>query len=323
MKMNNILIRISLALLGAAFALRADPPANPPASTVGKRGQMAEFLKNADVFQDLTYATIEGQPIRLDLFVPKNPLKPLPLVVWIHGGGLIQGDKKGGRHNVLPLLPLNYAVASIDYRLAPAAKWPAQLDDCKAAIRWLRAHAADYGYDPNLIAVGGDSSGGHLASLLGTTADRPQMEGNEGPPHVSSAVSVVCDFFGPSDLVELARQKPVKAARHAEMVFGVSDAADLLKKERAASPVTYIDAHTCPFYIAQGDMDKSVPMQQSVELDNALKKAGVPEVLHIVQGGGHEFHDQAATQGMIDFLDKYLKPGPSAPAVQSSAASGQ
>jgi acetyl esterase/lipase len=308
--MKRLRIVTVFAVLAVILAPRGSQAQSPAGSATASATQSAAqammrvkvlaLLKEASVYRDVPYATVSGTTLLLDLFVPKDAAKPVPLVIWIHGGGLVRGDKASG-HRILPLLPLGYAVASINYRLAPAATWPAQLYDCKAAVRWLRAHAAQYGLDPNRIAVGGDSSGGHLASLLGTTINHPELEGDEGNPGVSSSVKLVLDFFGPSNLVESAQRHPQKA----EMVMGATGAA-AVEKERAASTLTYVDAHTCPFYIAHGDQDKGVPLQQSLELDAALKKAGVPEVLHVVRGKGHEFVDEGANQGMIDFLRKYL-----------------
>src|ERR1700677_637093 len=163
---------------------------------------LADLVDGTTVKQDVIYATAGGTPLPLDLYLPASK-QPVPLVIWIHGGGWVNGDKKMVRG--VPLMPMllkaGIGVASIDYRFRNVAQLPAQLYDCKAAVRWLRAHAAENDIDPKRTAAAGDSAGGHLVALLGTTADHPELEGDEGNPGVSSAICAVCDFFGPTDFV--------------------------------------------------------------------------------------------------------------------------
>src|SRR5687768_12543691 len=149
---------------------------------------------------DLPYVENGKSSQSLDLFIPAGATadKPLPLVVWIHGGGWRQGDK--ARCLALPLLAHGYAVASINYRLSGEAQFPAQIHDCKAAIRWLRANAKEHGIDADRIGVWGSSAGGHLVALLGTSGDVKELEGELGNAGVSSRVQAVCDFFGPAEL---------------------------------------------------------------------------------------------------------------------------
>ena len=202
-------------------------------------------------------------------------------------------------------------MASINYRLAPAATWPAQLYDCKAAIRWVRAHAADYGIDPNKIGAFGESAGGNLVSLLGTTMRHPELEGNEGNPGVSSGVQVACDYFGPVDLLDSnpAFTKPQSwvLSQFLSVPLPLVNYPD---KVRLGSPFSYVDNQACPFFIAQGDADTAVPMEQSVRFDAALKKAGVASVLCIVPGGRHNLATPAASAqadaAMEAFLQQYL-----------------
>jgi acetyl esterase/lipase len=216
---------------------------------------------------------------------------------------------------MMPLTHLGFALASIDYRLSQVAKWPAQIDDCKAAVRWLRAHAATYGYDATKIGVVGASAGGHLAALLGTTANNSQLEGDEGNAGVSSAVQAVVDYFGPTDFLSLADQ--VTPAQRANLnnpvthLFGTPlwNDGPVLKEQavaKEASPITYVSAASCPFFIVHGDRDPVVPLQQSIELNEALKKAGVDSSLTIVKGGGHGFNDPASAIAAVAFLKEQL-----------------
>jgi acetyl esterase/lipase len=257
-----------------------------------------------ETVRNIEYARPNGFSLKLDLYIPGGVLKPMPVVMWVHGGGWCEGNKNIPM--MLPLVQLGFAVASIDYRLSQQAIFPAQIYDCKAAVRWLRANASRYGFDPNRIGAAGASAGGHLVALLGTTADRPEMEGEEGNPGVSSAVQAVCDFFGPTDFTDLGPSYSASPTTLIARLLGGS-IDDKMEEAKAASPVLFVDAHSAPFYIAHGDQDRVVPLQQSVELDAALRKAGVPSTLYIVKGGGHGFNDPAAFAGAALFFRRYLQ----------------
>jgi acetyl esterase/lipase len=266
--------------------------------------QSGEDAGSVNVHRDIEYAAVDGQSLKLDLYIPKGVAKPMPVVIWVHGGAWREGSKRIPM--VLPLVPLGFAVASIDYRLTQEAVFPAQIYDCKAAVRWVRAHAADYGFDPNHIGAVGASAGGMLVALLGTTADVPALEGNEGNLGVSSAVQVVCDFFGPTDFTNLTANYTEWQTNIVGELLGGS-ARENRAKARMASPVAYVNAQACPFYIVHGDKDRVVPMEQSIEFYNVLRKAGVPATLYTVKGGGHGFNDPLAFAGAASFLEQYLR----------------
>jgi dienelactone hydrolase len=157
--------------------------------------------------RDVPYTDTGDPRQQLNLFLPRKGTGPFPLIVYIHGGGWVQGNKDRGVLLLMPFLRSGeYAGASIGYRLSRQASWPAQLHDCKAAIRWLRANAANYNIDPDRIAIFGSSAGGHLASMTGLTADEPAWEGSEGRfTGVSTRVSCVVTYCGPSDLIALGQ----------------------------------------------------------------------------------------------------------------------
>jgi acetyl esterase/lipase len=303
-----------VALQGFTYPGRAQtpPPMHEPQPLKLALSDMAGELANdaamGDVHIGLTYATVDGKPLLLDLVVPKSAAKPVPLLIWFHGGGMRAGTRTGSRVRILPLIPLGYAVATVDYRLAPGTIWPGQLYDCKAAIRWLRAHAAQYGYDPNRIGIGGDSAGGTLVAMLGTTGDKPEFEGSEGTPGVSSAVQVVIDYFGGSDFTDESSHPTDQKLQSIALWLGASPKDDPVKA-KSASAVYHVDAKTPPFFLAHGSADNNSPMQQSLDMDAALKKAGIPDELYLIRGAPHEFRDQGATDAMIAFLNQYLKPG--------------
>ena len=265
--------------------------------------------------RDLEYARLDGNvSLRLDLYTPEKAAvpsadgRPAPwaLVVWIHGGGWVSGNKNGCP--ALVLVPKGFAAASIQYRLADAGPFPAQIHDCKGAIRWLRANAAKYNLDANRIGVWGGSAGGHLVALLGTTAGNKELEGTVGGNlDQSSAVQAVCDFFGPADLTPLGDVKfaPGAAGPVTRLLGGPPSE----KKELAvlASPVTHVTKDAAPFLIMHGDKDTTVPHHQSELLNEALKKAGVEVTFKTVEGAGHGFGGPEITKTVQDFFDKHLK----------------
>jgi acetyl esterase/lipase len=245
---------------------------------------------------DIVY--VPGSHIRnqqLDLFLPTGQTsKPFPLVIFIHGGGWRSGSRRAKM--VLPLVKRGYAVASISYRLTPEAIWPAQIYDCKAAVRWVRAHAKEYNLDTNRIGAWGDSAGAHLAAMLGTSSSVKELEGDGGNAKYSSAVQAVCDWFGPTDLVTMLDQQhhlPVppgsissSSKNFVEWLLG-GPVAQHLQAAKQASPVMYVTSKAPPFFIAHGDNDTTVPIAQSKELVEALKKAHVDVTFRIVPNAGH------------------------------------
>jgi len=245
------------------------PPAAPPA-----------------VSRDIVYAVADGRELRLDAYVPPGkPESPRPIVVYIHGGAWRGGEKSGVNWLAGPLRDAGFVFFSIDYRMSYQAHFPAQIYDCKAAIRWVRAHAAEYGGDPNHIGVMGTSAGAHLAALLGTSGGVKELEGTVGETGVSSKVQAVSDWFGPSDLTVQGDSQhwlvdPVSA------LLGARPADDP-QAAAAASPVTYTDAGDPPFLIVHGTADRTVPIGQSRRLRDRLAQAGVPVELIEVPGGGH------------------------------------
>lgn len=273
-------------------------------------GQVTEQPLPALVLRDIEYAHVGAKSLRLDLYLPRRePGARLPVVVWIHGGGWRGGDK--GRTRAPHVLGEGYAVASIGYRLSQEATFPAQIHDCKAAIRWLRAHADRYGLDPERIGAWGSSAGGHLAALLGTSGGVAELEGTVGGNlEYSSRVQAVCDFFGPADL--LAVLEPGAWPSHASPTSAESlllggPVAERVDLARLASPVTHVSTDDPPFLIVHGDQDRVVPLDQSERLHRALTAAGVESTLHVVKGAGHGFRDPGVDALVGEFFDRHLR----------------
>jgi acetyl esterase/lipase len=256
------------------------------------------------VEMDLAYGPHKERNV-LDLYVPKSEAA-LPLVIWVHGGGWQQGSKAGGP--ALGLLSKGYAVASINYRLSQQAVYPAQIEDCKAAVRFLRANAKEYNLDPDHFGVWGASAGGHLVALLGTTAAAKELEGDGGNKEVSSKVQAVVDWFGPTDLTKMGGSHDNPNSPEAKLLGGpVQENKD---KAAKANPITYVTKDAAPFLILHGDQDKTVPYSQSELLAEALKKAGVEVRLVKVEGAGHggaQFNAPENRKLIEEFFDKHLK----------------
>ncbi|MCX8035842.1 MAG: alpha/beta hydrolase [Candidatus Sumerlaeia bacterium] len=258
--------------------------------------------------RDIEYVAGGGNSRSLDIYYPEKAEGKLPLIVWVHGGAWMGGDKKSCP--ALRMLERGYVVASINYRLSQEAIWPAQIQDCKAAIRWLRANADKYHIDPDRIGVWGSSAGGHLVALLGTTGDVKALEGNEGPQGVSSRVQAVCDFFGPTDFTKIGNF-PSNLNHNApdspeSKLLGVP-ILEHPEKCAEANPITYITKDDPPMLIMHGDKDMTVPINQSELLYEAMKKAGLDVTYHVVAGGGHGFGGPEIDRMVNEFFDRVLK----------------
>jgi acetyl esterase/lipase len=256
---------------------------------------------------DLEYVPGGHQRQKLDLYLPEKVTRPLPVIVWVHGGGWYEGDKDWRR--AVPLVPKGYAVANINYRLSQDAIFPAQIEDCKAAIRWLRSNAAKYNLDPDHIGAWGPSAGGHLVALLGTTGNVKELEGTGGNLDQSSRVQCVVDWFGPTDLATMGGQYDEPDSSVARLTGGPVQK----NKEKAAraSPVTYVTKDAAPFLIMHGDKDDVVPLGQSVKLADALRRAGVEVKFQVYKGAGHGgrvFTSPESWRIIEDFFAKYLRP---------------
>ena len=261
------------------------------------------------VHRDLAYVTHGHPRQKLDLYVPGVDA-PAPLVVYIHGGAFRAGDK--AEHPPLEYLAEGYALAAINYRLSQHALFPAQIEDCKAAVRWLRAHAKEYGLDPRRVAVGGSSAGGHLAAMVGTAHHVKAFDVGEHLD-VSSRVQAVLDYFGPTDFLQMDAHRPPGGMVHdtpdspeSQLVGGpIQENPDRVAR---ANPITYITAGAPPFLIVHGDRDPLVPHHQSVLLATALEKAGVPVTFYTVEGGGHGgFEDPKVDELTKAFLEEHLR----------------
>lgn len=294
-------------VLGAVPRANAESAGNGPAQSDVKISRDIQYVPGGDKSQ------------RLDLYLPtKASDKPLPLVVWIHGGGWQGGNKNGCPPRAL--LPRGYAAASVEYRFSQQALFPAQIEDCQAAIRWLRANSKKYNIDAEHIGVWGDSAGGHLVALVGTAGGKHAFPVIGGNADQSDRVQAVCDFYGPTDFNTVVKQ--AASDKNAKNIFdfqtmnnpyaaliGVKLGTDEQKAE-AVSPIHYVSKDNPPFLIVHGTADALVPFAQSTELADALKKADVPVILQALPGsnhGGPAFWQPSVQKLIATFFDKYLK----------------
>jgi len=281
-----------------------------------KRGQRRRPVKlpvGVRLVADQDYVGDRNPRHRLDLLLPEKPVggKPLPVVAYVHGGGWRGGDKSSGLPRVSGLVATGrYVGVSIGYRLTGEASWPAQIHDCKAAIRWLKANAKKFRFDPDRIAVFGSSAGGHLVAMLGVSGGVEDLQGRLGPHgEFDSRVAAVVDFFGPTDFLKMNDQPgriDHDAARSPESLLVGGAIQEHVDRCRHASPLTYVDSRDAPFLIVHGDRDDVVIFSQSQLLQAALKKAAVPVALVTVKGGGHGVGGRAVEARVRAFLEFHL-----------------
>lgn len=262
---------------------------------------------------NLPYAGTDNPRQMLDLALPvkRKSDRPLPVVAFIHGGGWRKGSKNNGLRRIIPFLHAGgYAGVSIGYRLSDEAQWPAQIHDCKAAIRWIKANAAKYNLDPHRIAVYGTSAGGHLVAMLGVSANVAYLNGILGP-HAGEDTRVACvvDYFGPTELLTMD-DHPGKMVHNApdspeSLLIGGAIQKNKVKTNQA-SPITHVSADDAPILICHGTDDKLVPYPQSVDFHAKLKKAGVNSTFITVEGGGHGLRGSKLDYIFNQFLGKHL-----------------
>jgi len=269
------------------------------------------------MISDVPNCTGGGKPLLMDLFIPKHRTRtPTPAILWIHGGGWERGDKNGNSGALL-LANEGFVTASLFYRLGGDSPFPADIEDCKCAIRFLRANASKYGIDPERIGVAGASAGGHLAELVATAGRNAGLEGDGGWQNVSSKVQAAAAYYGASDFTVGATefqhhtgQVVLKLVRGSE-----KDKPDLY---RQASPLFHVSKDSPPLLLAHGEQDDLVPFDQSVRVAEAYRRLGLLVEFIAVKNAGHDFAPAGDApvspsvdfihQRTIEFFRRYLVP---------------
>ena len=306
-----------LAVTGAGLAACGGSP-GASATSPGAAGTSPPA---GAVFKDLAYGT-KSPAQKLDIYLPATGDAPYPVLVAVHGGGFLFGDKEHGQITpVLQGLRRGYAVVGLDYRLSPEARFPAAINDVKASVRWLRAHAGEYQLDAGRVALWGDSAGGNLAALAGTSGDSPALRGprpdNADQP---DAVQAVVDWFGPISFLRtdrdfraagLRRPSAGEAGSYLSRYLG-APLATVPGKVRAADPITYLTPGDPPILIEHGTADGTVPVGQSTRLARAYAATVGADAVTLRLLGGAEhvdpvFYEQAHLDQVLDWLDARLK----------------
>lgn len=259
---------------------------------------------------DIPYARVQDRALGLDLYLPPGSMRS-PLIVWVHGGAWRSGSKAS-----MPLGPLvqaGWPVASIDYRLSPEAKFPALAHDIKAAIRFLRAHGAQWRLPTRKIVIAGDSAGGHLAALVGVSNGNPELEGTVGNDlGTPSTVQGILSFYGGANLTTILQQSTPHGVNMRvpalQLLLG-GQPQDLPELAKLASPVFHVDRNDPPLLLVHGDQDPQMPVNQALELWGAYQKAKAPVTLEIVPGaahGGAVFYDEERMTLVKAFLKRHF-----------------
>lgn len=297
-------VRLTTLALAAVFSA-------PLLAQQTKRPRLPE---NVETTLDIPYAETDNPRQRLDLLLPKQRAtdKPLPVVVFIHGGGWRNGDKRSGVGQLARFVTDgNYAGVSIGYRLTDQGSWPTQIHDCKAAVRWIRGNAARYNLNPERIGIMGTSAGGHLVAMLGTSGGVESLEGKLGKyTDSSSRVTCVVDLFGPTELLTMGKSPGLDhdAPNSPESKLVGGSLQEMKEVARQASPITHVSKDDPPFMLVHGTDDPLVPFQQSVKFQATLKQAGVEATLIKMVGGKHGgFRSPELDERIRAFFDKHLR----------------
>jgi acetyl esterase/lipase len=270
--------------------------------------------------KDIVYSTVDGVSLKLDMASPATGTGPFPAVIHFHGGGWQAGDKSHGHKRIIKLAQAGYVAVSVGYRFAPQYKWPEQVYDAKAAVRFLRDHAKEFNIDPDRIGAVGDSAGGYLALMLGFTSGADGLEGNTHSA-TSSKVNAVATFCSAGDFTRSLRRKlsadvekqiteyynkPLSQVIAEFTGTTEPDDPKLLKM----SARTFVDEGDASVLIFHGEKDPLISLEQVEELERALKNAGIPVEVTIVKGEGHGWYGTVlddTEKTMISYFDHWLK----------------
>lgn len=278
----------------------------------GQRPQVSD-VAGVEITRDIPYADENIPRQKLDIAIPekRSTDKPLPVIVLIHGGGWQGGTHGPYLSRAIPLVRTgDYAAVSIGYRLTDVASWPTQLHDCQAGLRWVKANAEKYNWDPDKIVVWGSSAGGHLVAMLGVSADVAELDGKLGPSADQSLkVAGVIDFFGPANMLTMGdgpgfERHNSPDSPESKLLGGT--AKENVDVAKSASPQFQISKDDAPILILHGTKDGTVPFQQSVDFHEALTKAGVDSTFVPVEGAGHGFAGPEVNERVEAFLSKVL-----------------
>ena len=284
-----VLLFMTLVLVAAPISCRADDP-------------------NVKVENDIVYTRVGNTELKLDLARPAAGEGPFPTVLVIHGGGWREGNKKDSRGPMAEFARHGYVAVSPEYRFCPKDRFPAQIHDVKAAVRWIKAHAREYRIDREHVGAVGFSAGGHLSMMLGLTGPKDGLEGDAPAGAPDTRIAAVVNYFGPTDLA--ASDFP-EFSRSLIRDFIGGTVQEKPEQTARASPLTYVSKDDPPVLTFQGTRDPLVPHTQATKLADAQTAAGVPGRVELLIGAGHGWGGddlKRTLQETFEFFDHYLKP---------------
>lgn len=295
-----------------SFALRAAVPAlmvlagvaAPPdalAQLSDRAASAVELMNEHRIVSDVTYLTAGGVENKLDLYLPRNPTGPTPVVVYFHGGWLMRGSRQASALNVLPYLGMGWAAVNVSYRLGAVAQAPAAVEDALCAVRWVIRNAEEYGLDPSRVVVTGQSAGGHLALA---TAMIPESAGLAArcPGDLPLPVAGVINWYGATQVADFLEGPE----RQNLVVEWLGSGADRFEVAARVSPLTYVRSDLPPILTIHGDADRAVPYHHATRLHEALEAAGARNELFTVPGGGHGGFNEAQSLAIFQRIERFL-----------------
>jgi acetyl esterase/lipase len=260
--------------------------------------------------KDVVFTKVAGEELKLDITAVKSD-KPLPVLMLVHGGGWIGGSRTDMAGLAPGLAQVGFACVSVDYRLAPKAKYPAQLEDVKASVRWIKENASKYGFDKTKIAAFGVSAGGHLTSMLAATSNETSWD--KGFKE-SSSVNAVVSYAGPTDLPTAWKHRDTQPAADKAVVDEclpalIGDTYEKMPdKYKDASPLSHVTKKTAPILFLHGNIDTLVLQEQSELMYKMLQSQGIPTELVVMPKVGHGgFGDEATQKMVIEHFQAFLK----------------
>ena len=293
--------RVVLAVvIVTAVAVNAAAQSTPDTTSI------VAFWQKVRTVPNIVYSRANGWEGKLDVYALRGQT-PSPVVMFIHGGGWVQGTKEASLLSALPFIAMGYSVVNVEYRLANVSLAPAAIEDCRCALRWVIGHAKDYNFDVTRVIVSGASAGGHLALTTGmipASAGFDRMCYTVDEPKVAAIVN----FYGIADVPDLLdgpNKKPFPEG-WPYTVQWLGNQPNRAEIAKLASPLTYVRPGVPPTISIHGDADPLVPYQHSVRLQEALQKAGVPHELVTVPGGGHGNFNTEQWQRAYTAVEKFL-----------------
>lgn len=297
MSQRNVIVALMVAVSVSFFAV----PGVARAQLGDTAAWTAEIANGYRVVPNVTYLTANNWANKVDLYLPRNAAGPAPVLMYIHGGGWVGGNKEGNVLRLLPYLEMGWAVVNVGYRLGQVSPAPAAVEDCLCALRWVIRNAKEYNLDASRIVVTGNSAGGHLALTTGLTPASAGLD-RQCPGTEPLSVAAVINWYGITDVADLLDGPNMKTYA----VQWLGSLADRTDVARRVSPLTYVRQGLPPILSIHGDADPTVPYQHAVRLHEALKQAGVKNELYTVPGGGHGNFSNDEMRKIFQTIDRFL-----------------